>query len=70
MVNLGHASSESDVFLSPFLARKIKPHQIEGLQFMWKSTIMITNAISEHEDPIRAYAGCILAHAMGLGTIF
>ncbi len=38
------------------IASRIKPHQITGLQFLWRETI---------EDPKQQ--GCILAHTMGLG---
>lgn len=44
------------VELEPSIAGRIKPHQIKGIQFMWREII---------EDP--RHQGCILAHTMGLG---
>ena len=40
----------------------LKPHQIEGVWFMWKNTIeSVQKATSTPGN------GCILAHCMGLG---
>jgi SNF2 family DNA or RNA helicase len=44
------------ILLHQKIAARIKPHQIKGLQFMWREII---------EDPKKQ--GCILAHTMGLG---
>ena len=48
--------SEPVVYLDPSIARRIKPHQLKGVQFLWREII---------EDP--KHQGCILAHTMGLG---
>ncbi|KAJ1985712.1 hypothetical protein H4R33_003821 [Dimargaris cristalligena] len=58
IINLGHDPGESDIYIPSFLARHIKPHQVEGVRFMWKNLVMF------------AKSGCILAHAMGLGKTF
>ncbi|KAJ1962992.1 hypothetical protein IWQ62_003357 [Dispira parvispora] len=58
LINVGHPESDSDVFVAPFLAQHLKPHQIEGVQFMWKNMVTFSGR------------GCILAHAMGLGKTF
>ncbi|KAI8064344.1 SNF2 family N-terminal domain-containing protein [Gongronella butleri] len=42
------------VYLHPSIATRLKEHQVDGLEFMWKRLI---------EDE----SGCILAHHMGLG---
>ncbi|KAJ3175381.1 hypothetical protein HDU87_006201 [Geranomyces variabilis] len=60
IVNLGHDKSEEHIFLAGFLERHLKPHQVEGLRFLWKNIIMV-------KQPGGSHAGCILAHAMGLG---
>lgn len=39
--------------------------QIEGVRFMWRNIVMIKQ--DSHEGNVQRYAGCILAHAMGLG---
>lgn len=54
MINPGHKLGEDDVWIIPSLSKALKPHQIEGVKFLWKNIIMIGN-------------GCILAHDMGLG---
>lgn len=48
--------SEPIIYLDTSLARRIKPHQLRGVQFLWREII---------EDP--KHQGCILAHTMGLG---
>ncbi|KAI8586694.1 SNF2 family N-terminal domain-containing protein [Geranomyces variabilis] len=60
IVNLGHDDSEEHIFLAGFLERHLKPHQVDGLRFLWKNIIMV-------KQPGGSHAGCILAHAMGLG---
>ncbi len=44
------------VYLNDRIARRIKPHQIKGLRFLWREIVA---------DPNRQ--GCLLAHTMGLG---
>ncbi|KAK5061606.1 hypothetical protein LTR84_008150 [Exophiala bonariae] len=48
--------TEPIVYLDPHIASRVKPHQLKGIQFMWREII---------EDPKQQ--GCILAHTMGLG---
>ncbi|KAI1622603.1 RAD54-like protein 2 [Exophiala viscosa] len=47
---------EPYVYLHPHIAQRAKPHQVHGIQFMWREIV---------EDPKQQ--GCILAHTMGLG---
>ena len=58
-VNPGKLADQDIVYLNPDFGNgaQIKPHQAEGLQFLWRE---IT---SEHED----LQGCLLAQTMGLG---
>ncbi|KAJ3028938.1 UNVERIFIED_CONTAM: hypothetical protein HDU68_000549 [Siphonaria sp. JEL0065] len=63
VINLGHDDSEQPIYVDDFLARHLKPHQISGIQFLWRSIIMI----KDNEDEGIGHQGCILAHAMGLG---
>ncbi|PYH98962.1 SNF2 family helicase/ATPase [Aspergillus ellipticus CBS 707.79] len=44
------------IYLDPHIGQRIKPHQLSGVQFMWRELI---------EDDMRQ--GCLLAHTMGLG---
>lgn len=48
--------TEPYVYLDPHIASRVKPHQLKGIQFMWREIV---------EDPKQQ--GCILAHTMGLG---
>ena len=59
VVNPGKLADQDFVYLSPEFGNgaHIKPHQEEGLQFLWRE---IT---SEHKD----LQGCLLAQTMGLG---
>ncbi|XP_069748920.1 transcriptional regulator ATRX isoform X2 [Narcine bancroftii] len=44
------------------LVRKLKPHQVDGVQFMWDCCCeSVSKALKEQGS------GCILAHCMGLG---
>ncbi|KAK5134863.1 hypothetical protein LTR08_006095 [Meristemomyces frigidus] len=49
---------DDDIFIHPEIAKQIKPHQVEGVRFMWRE---IT---ADGED---GRQGCLLAHTMGLG---
>ena len=59
VVNPGKLEHQEFIYLSPRFGNgvRMKPHQKEGLQFMWRE---IT---AEHED----LQGCLLAQTMGLG---
>lgn len=59
VVNPGKLANQEFVYLNPNFGNgaRIKPHQEEGLQFLWRE---IT---AEHED----LQGCLLAQTMGLG---
>ncbi|RAL05549.1 putative SNF2 family helicase/ATPase [Aspergillus ibericus CBS 121593] len=44
------------IYLDPHIGQRVKPHQLHGVQFMWRELI---------ED--ETHQGCLLAHTMGLG---
>ncbi|KAE8383218.1 P-loop containing nucleoside triphosphate hydrolase protein [Aspergillus bertholletiae] len=44
------------IYLDPQIGLRVKPHQLNGIQFMWRELI---------EDDNKQ--GCLLAHTMGLG---
>ncbi|GAB7362184.1 hypothetical protein MBLNU230_g2210t1 [Neophaeotheca triangularis] len=50
---------ETQHVIHPLLAKKLKPHQVDGVRSMWRE---ITADASESESQ-----GCVLAHTMGLG---
>ena len=47
-------ASEPDLFIPDFLAKHLKPHQLDGIRFLW-------------ENVVQKKIGCVLAHSMGLG---
>lgn len=47
---------EPIIYLHPHIGQLVKPHQLTGIQFMWRELI-------EADKP----QGCLLAHVMGLG---
>ena len=49
-------TEEPFIPLDPHIAGRVKPHQVTGIQFLWREII---------EDP--KHHGCLLAHTMGLG---
>ncbi|OMJ26776.1 Protein CHROMATIN REMODELING 20 [Smittium culicis] len=62
LVNPGHSINEADVFIPEFLGKWLKPHQIEGVQFMWRNVVMFHKNYENSKQH-----GCVIAHAMGLG---
>ncbi|KAM4610353.1 helicase ARIP4-like [Polymixia lowei] len=62
LINLNHPTTEKDVFLSPQLARTVKPHQIGGIRFLYDNLVESVERFSSSTG-----FGCILAHSMGLG---
>jgi len=62
IINVNHDPSEPDIALVPEIAKIIKPHQIQGVRFMWDNVIE-----SLELAKTTAGFGCLLAHEMGLG---
>ncbi|CAK6972901.1 helicase ARIP4-like [Scomber scombrus] len=62
LVNVNHPDTEKDIFLSPQLARVVKPHQIGGIRFLYDNLVESQERFSGSSG-----FGCILAHSMGLG---
>ena len=70
-VSSKHSSMSSffisnSVYLLPHLACQAKPHQFEGLRFLYDNIIEDVNSFNPHYGGF----GCILAHSMGLGKTF
>lgn len=55
-INIGKYMRNSDIFFHPSLAEVLKPHQVEGIRFMWQQLVQT----GENR-------GALLAHTMGLG---
>lgn len=61
-LNPSRKEGEEASFVVPEIARVVKPHQIEGIRFMWD------NAVESLERArVSDGLGCILTHVMGLG---
>uniref|UniRef100_A0A182IJF5 Transcriptional regulator ATRX n=1 Tax=Anopheles atroparvus TaxID=41427 RepID=A0A182IJF5_ANOAO len=50
------------ICVHPDIVKLLKPHQIEGIKFMYDNTYGSVDALPKHPG-----SGCILAHCMGLG---
>uniref|UniRef100_A0A182JU96 Transcriptional regulator ATRX n=1 Tax=Anopheles christyi TaxID=43041 RepID=A0A182JU96_9DIPT len=50
------------ICVHPDIVKLLKPHQIEGIKFMYDNTYGSVDALPKHSG-----SGCILAHCMGLG---
>eukprot|EP01080_Neovahlkampfia_damariscottae_P010947 gene10947-3653_t len=58
LVNVAKDEDDEPVYFQPELFSILKPHQIEGIRFMWDHIITPKK---------KSLKGCILAHSMGLG---
>jgi SNF2 family DNA or RNA helicase len=56
IINEAKEDSEGFIHVYKDIAKRIKPHQIEGVRFLWDQIVL--NGGSD---------GCLLAHTMGLG---
>ncbi|KAI9011258.1 SNF2 family N-terminal domain-containing protein [Gaertneriomyces semiglobifer] len=65
LINRGHGEDERPIYMPQFLSAHLKEHQVEGIRFLWKNIIMIKQDSPTAET--KQHAGCVLAHAMGLG---
>ncbi|CAF0808549.1 unnamed protein product [Brachionus calyciflorus] len=54
------------VKVDPAISKNLKPHQVEGIKFMWDSCYEKCEMIKEGHKG----SGCLLAHCMGLGKTF
>lgn len=59
------------VHLANAIASHLKPHQVEGIKFMWRNTCSDLPMIHTQEERLleKDVGGCILAHMMGLGKL-
>lgn len=57
-------TGEELVSVDKNLAQILKPHQRDGVNFMWRRCFGSVTNICKNDDLVR---GCVLAHCMGLG---
>ncbi|KAL2624343.1 hypothetical protein R1flu_008588 [Riccia fluitans] len=62
-INAARDADEEAIFIAPSFAQILKPHQIQGVQFMWENCVESVKKVRIDPDGV----GCILAHSMGLG---
>jgi len=72
------AEAGHQIRIDPVLARRLKPHQVEGVRFLWQRAMDGRDGKNQRgglgslaalEDGDKG-AGCVLAHNMGLGKTF
>ena len=62
IVNTAKEDEHDFIYLNPHIGSRIKKHQVEGLQFMWREVVNAGLGLKRSE-----MQGCLLAHTMGLG---
>jgi transcriptional regulator ATRX len=63
-LNIDEETQEKSIKVDDVIAAILKPHQIEGVKFMWDCCFESVKMIA---DPKNEGSGCLLAHCMGLG---
>ncbi|CAN6288056.1 unnamed protein product [Urochloa humidicola] len=66
IVNLAREEDEEPIRIPSSTSSKLKPHQVEGIRFMWENVIQSVKKVKSGDKGL----GCILAHNMGLGKTF
>ena len=62
LVNVHHPPDDPDIYLAPQIARRVKPHQIGGIRFLYDNLVESIDRMKKSHG-----FGCILSHSMGLG---
>jgi len=57
---------ESQVLVPRYLCKVLKPHQIQGMRFLYDQTVESLQTLNQPDDAATPL-GCVLAHCMGLG---
>lgn len=57
------ARTSCAVVCDPFVARHLRPHQRDGVKFMFECVMGLHSSVHTN----KAHTGCLLAHEMGLG---
>lgn len=62
-INVARDIDEEEIHIPLGISKFLKPHQIEGVRFMWENCIESLKKVKLGDQG----NGCILAHSMGLG---
>ena len=65
ILELDNITNEPLIEVSPRLVEHLKPHQCDGVRFLWNNVFESIDSIKKKK--IQSGNGCILAHCMGLG---
>lgn len=57
IINESKFDDQGFIYVNDTIARRIKPHQVDGVRFMWNQVVTQDKELQ----------GCLLAHTMGLG---
>jgi transcriptional regulator ATRX len=64
ILELDKTTNEPLIEVAPDLVKQLKPHQCDGVRFLWNNVFESIEAIQKKKHTGN---GCILAHCMGLG---
>jgi transcriptional regulator ATRX len=64
ILELDKETNEPLVEVAPKLVAQLKPHQCDGIRFLWNNVFESIDALKNKKHNGN---GCILAHCMGLG---
>lgn len=65
VLDIDEETKEELVVVDKELVKRLKPHQAQGIKFMWDACFESLEQIKNSKG-----SGCIIAHCMGLGKTF
>ena len=65
VLDINEETKEELIVVDPELVKRLKPHQAQGIKFMWDACFESLKQMETSKG-----SGCIIAHCMGLGKTF